>query len=46
MHAKDVTEKLLTQKVDSLNAFEWISQLRYYLVKDENGVEDMFVRCI
>jgi dynein heavy chain, axonemal len=41
VHAKDVTAELLKKKIDTINAFEWISQLRYYI---EN--EDMRVKCI
>lgn len=30
VHAKDVVTKLVEQEVSSVNAFEWISQLRLY----------------
>jgi dynein heavy chain len=30
VHAKDVIKTLVGLKVDSVGAFEWISQLRYY----------------
>ena len=30
MHAKDVIKDLVALKIDDVNAFEWISQLRYY----------------
>ncbi|XP_054992649.1 dynein axonemal heavy chain 1 [Sorex araneus] len=30
VHAKDVVSKLIMEEVVSVNAFEWISQLRYY----------------
>lgn len=30
VHARDVVDKLIKNVVDSVNAFEWISQLRYY----------------
>lgn len=41
VHAKDVVERLYKSNVDSLNAFEWISQLRYYWEND-----DCYVKCI
>ncbi len=41
VHAKDVVEKLVLNNVDSITAFEWISQLRYYWEKD-----DCYVKCI
>lgn len=31
VHAKDVVSKLVEQNVTGINAFEWISQLRFYL---------------
>jgi len=30
VHARDVIIKLCEMKIDSIDAFEWISQLRYY----------------
>jgi dynein heavy chain len=30
VHARDVIIKLCELKIDSITAFEWISQLRYY----------------
>lgn len=30
VHAKDVVENLSRNNINDLNAFEWISQLRYY----------------
>lgn len=39
VHAKDVVERLVDECVDNINAFEWISQLRYYWEDDECRVK-------
>ena len=31
MHAKDVVDNLVAEKVSNIAAFEWICQLRYYI---------------
>ena len=41
VHAKEVIRKLKDDRIDDINAFEWISQLRYHWVQD-----NCFVRCI
>jgi dynein heavy chain, axonemal len=41
VHAKDVIRKLVEDRVEDINHFNWISQLRYYW-NDEN----CWVRCI
>jgi len=41
VHAKEVIRKLKDDKITDINAFEWISQLRYYWTQD-----NCFVRCI
>lgn len=35
VHARDIVEKLALAKVDSINAFEWVSQLRSYWTDDD-----------
>ena len=35
VHAKDVVEKMWRSEVSDSQAFEWISQLRYYWEKDD-----------
>jgi dynein heavy chain len=48
VHAQDiVAEKLVKQKIDKLDRYEWISQLRYYWMAKENEKEDnCWVNCI
>ena len=41
VHAKDVIRKLVEDRVEEPNHFNWISQLRYYWTDD-----NCFVRCI
>lgn len=41
VHAKDVVDKLAKAGVDDTNAFEWISQLRYYWEND-----DCYIKCL
>ncbi|KAL4440889.1 hypothetical protein ABPG74_009302 [Tetrahymena malaccensis] len=41
VHAKDVVQRLINENVKDVSAFEWISQLRYYV---EN--EDVRVKCV
>lgn len=39
VHAKDVIKTLVGLKIDDVNAFEWISQLRYYWEDDNCRVK-------
>ena len=41
VHAKDVVQKLVDNEITDTNAFEWISQLRYYWEKD-----NCYIKCI
>jgi dynein heavy chain len=41
VHAQEVVQRLVADKIDDVNAFEWIQQLRYYW---EN--ENCRVKCI
>jgi dynein heavy chain, axonemal len=39
VHAKDVINNLMLAKIDDINSFEWISQLRYYWENDNCRVK-------
>lgn len=48
MHARDIVEELIENKVGSTNDFNWVKQLKYYweAVEEEGGsqIEDCFIR--
>lgn len=37
VHARDVIDKLCKANCSSTNDFEWVSQLRFYWDKEQNG---------
>jgi dynein heavy chain len=39
VHAKDVVQNLVETNISDKNAFEWVSQLRYYWYKDEHDID-------
>ncbi|KAJ3375748.1 Dynein heavy chain 2, axonemal [Allomyces arbusculus] len=41
VHSRDVIERMAKNNIDSVNAFEWLSQLRFFWDKDE---EDCVIR--
>ncbi|VDM31966.1 unnamed protein product [Hydatigera taeniaeformis] len=43
VHARDVVDNMIQQDVSSVNAFEWISQLRYYWI---NTSEELEIRVV
>lgn len=46
VHAKDVVQNLVETNISDKNAFEWVSQLRYYWYKDEHDIDQMWCKCV
>ncbi|KAJ3024564.1 UNVERIFIED_CONTAM: Dynein heavy chain 2, axonemal [Siphonaria sp. JEL0065] len=46
VHSRDVIEKMAKLGCSSVNAFEWLSQLRFYWEKEGKDEEDCFIRQI
>lgn len=46
VHAKDVIGKLVENQISDSNAFEWVSQLRYYWQVDQTEHENCIVKCV
>jgi dynein heavy chain len=44
VHAREVVKKMISVKVNNINAFEWGKQLRYYWEEEEDKTSDCFVR--
>lgn len=36
VHAKDVVDTLNKRKIDNITTFDWISQLRYYWISEND----------
>ena len=47
VHAKDVVGAMVASRIEDKNAFEWVSQLRYYWYKAEGDeMEQMWCKCV
>ncbi|KAI8853504.1 dynein heavy chain, N-terminal region 2-domain-containing protein [Chytridium lagenaria] len=46
VHSRDVIEKMAKSNCDSVNSFDWLSQLRFYWEKEGKEEEDCMVRQI
>ena len=46
VHSRDVIERMIKAECGNFNAFEWLSQLRFYWEADESGNEECFIRQI
>ena len=46
VHARDVTKRLIQANMNSVNDFEWISQMRYYWRGDQDISGDMTVMMV
>eukprot|EP00842_Homolaphlyctis_polyrhiza_P005476 jgi/Hompol1/592/HPOL_005362-RA len=46
VHSRDVIDKMVKANVSNANAFDWLSQLRFYWEKEGKDDEDCFIRQI
>ena len=46
VHARDVVAKMLEEKVDTPNAFEWISQIRYFMCTNVFSLYLLFIAMV
>ena len=40
VHNKDIVQNLITEKIEAINAFDWIAQMRYYWGTDPRNKKD------
>ena len=40
VHNKDIVQNLITEKIEAVNAFDWIAQMRYYWGTDPKNKKD------
>ncbi|KAJ3091962.1 Dynein heavy chain 2, axonemal [Quaeritorhiza haematococci] len=46
IHSRDVVDRMAKANCSGVNAFEWLSQLRFYWEKESKDEEDCFIRQI
>lgn len=46
VHSRDVIDKMIKSNCSSVNAFDWLSQLRFYWEKENREDDDCYIRQI